>query len=217
MTLSIDREGAEAGSETDVGPRETEALESRLLQAAVELLEQQPPERLSLRRVALSLGVSHQAPYVHFGSKKTFLAAVAGVGLQRAAEVASVALAEAGDDPVVRLHRLADEYLRFARERPNVHDLAFGALVSKSDHPRLQRAAISYWTLLHDTVAACQPAGLSEGQILRRCAIAWGTLHGIARLWVQGQIPKSVPGDIDGLIHESIDTLQLGWVANDFN
>jgi hypothetical protein len=30
--------------------------------------------------VAQTVGVSHQAPYVHFGNKRRFLAAVAGMG-----------------------------------------------------------------------------------------------------------------------------------------
>jgi hypothetical protein len=48
-------------------------------------------ERLSLRRVAKTVGVSHQAPYVHFGDKRRFLAAVAGMGLQEAADEAAIA------------------------------------------------------------------------------------------------------------------------------
>ena len=48
-------------------------------------------ERLSLRRVAKTVGASHQAPYVHFGDKRRFLAAVAGMGLQEAADEAAIA------------------------------------------------------------------------------------------------------------------------------
>ena len=42
------------------------------------MLRTAPVDQLSLRRVAEQVGVSHQAPYVHFGSKRRFLAAVAG-------------------------------------------------------------------------------------------------------------------------------------------
>lgn len=189
-------------------------LDERLVEAALRLLETEPAEHLSLRRVAQELGVSHQAPYVHFGNKRTFLAAVAGAGLQRAADEAIVALAASGDDPVRRLHVLMEVYVSFIRERPHVHDLAYGPLVDKPDHPRLQRAAIAYWDLLHDTVAACQPAGVPEPELLRRCAAGWGTVYGIARLGALGQIPSSVPGDIESLLHEALDTLRLGWQAS---
>ena len=186
-------------------------LDERLVETALRLLTDEPAEHLSLRRVAQELGVSHQAPYVHFGNKRTFLAAVAGAGLQSAADQAGAALAVSGHDPVRRLHVLMAVYISFFRERPNVHDLAYGPLVNKADHPRLQRAAIAYWDLLHDTVAACQPADIPEPELLRRCAAAWGTVYGIARLGALDQIPRSVPGDIDSLLHEALDTLRLGW------
>jgi AcrR family transcriptional regulator len=189
-------------------------LDERLVEMALQMLTDHPAEHLSLRRVAEELGVSHQAPYVHFGNKRTFLAAVAGAGLQEAADQAVAALAVSGGDPVRRLHVLMAVYISFIRERPHVHDLAYGPLVNKPDHPRLQRAANAYWNLLHDTVAACQPAGIPEPELLRRCAAAWGTVYGIARLGALDQIPSSVPGDIDSLLHEALDTLRLGWQAS---
>ena len=190
-------------------------LEDRLIEAALRLLNDEPAEALSLRRVAQEVGASHQAPYVHFGNKRSFLAAVAGAGLQRAADEAIVALAASGDDPVRRLHVLMEVYVSFIRERPHVHDLAYGPLVDKPDHPRLQRAAIAYWDLLHDCVEACQPDSTLESEVLRRCAAAWGTVYGIARLSALNQIPKSVPGSIDTLLHEALDTLRRGWQASD--
>ena len=189
-------------------------LDERLVETALQMLTDHPAEHLSLRRVAEELGVSHQAPYVHFGNKRTFLAAVAGAGLQEAADQAVAALAVSGGDPVRRLHVLMAVYISFIRERPHVHDLAYGPLVNKPDHPRLQRAANAYWNLLHNTVAACQPAGIPEPELLRRCAASWGTVYGIARLGALGQIPTSVPGDIDSLLHEALDTLRLGWQAS---
>ena len=186
-------------------------LDDQLLRAALNSLAQEPAERLSLRRVAQTVGVSHQAPYVHFGDKRRFLAAVAGIGLQQAADQAAIAMSAAAPDPAARLHALADAYIAFIRDRPHVHDLAYGPLVAKADHPRLQQAAIAYWDLLHDAVAACQPPGTTEADVLRGCAATWGTVYGIARLAALQQIPRSVPSESDRLIHQALDTLRLGW------
>lgn len=190
-----------------------EALDDRLVTVALGFLAEEPVERLSLRRVAQALDVSHQAPYVHFGDKRRFLAAVAGAGLQRAADEAATALAAAGDDPLRRLHALVDAYIGFIRDRPHVHDLAYGPLVAKADHPRLQQAAIAYWRLLHDAVAACQPPDITEDEVLRRCAGTWGTVYGIARLATLNQLPDAVPGDQHDLVHEAVETLHQGWQA----
>ena len=197
----------QVASDAEVSP----GLGDQLLRAALDLLAHEPAERISLRRVAQTVGVSHQAPYVHFGDKRRFLAAAAGMGLQRAAEQAAIAMSAAAPDPGARLHALADAYIAFIRDKPHVHDLAYGPLVAKADHPRLQQAAIAYWDLLHDAVAACQPPGTTEADVLRGCAATWGTVYGIARLAALQQIPRSVPSESDRLIHQALDTLRLGW------
>ena len=61
---------------TESAPDDAERLEPKLLRAALERLADEPAERLSLRQIAQDLGVSHQAPYVHFGSRRRLLAAV---------------------------------------------------------------------------------------------------------------------------------------------
>lgn len=188
-----------------------QALTEQLLAVALAALRDQPVERLSLRQVAQQVGVSHQAPYVHFGDKRTFLAAVAGTGLRSAATVATRAVESAGADPRDRLHALVDAYLEFIESQPHLHDLAYGPLVAKRDHPRLQEAAIAYWNVLHDTVAGCQPAGTSEAEVLRRCASVWGTAYGIARLSAMEQIPAAVPAQTRDLLHEAVDTIYHGW------
>ena len=187
-----------------------DALDRRLVRAALKGLEDTPADALSLRQVAQSLGVSHQAPYVHFGSKRRFLAAVAGAGLQSAADDAAAAVA-ASPDSLSRLHALTGAYLSFIRDRPHLHDLAYGPAIAKRDHPALQRAAAEYWSLLHDTVAACQPPDIAEEEVLRRSAATWGTVYGIARLVTFHQIPQSVPADADTLVHAAIDALFTGW------
>ncbi|MDQ4504583.1 TetR/AcrR family transcriptional regulator [Sinomonas sp. ASV322] len=180
---------------------------------ALAFLEHTPPERLSIREVARAAGVSHQAPYVHFGGKRGFLAAVAGVGLEAAAQRAGAAVEVAGPDPDARIHALVDAYHGFATQQPNLHDLAFGPLVAKADHPDLQRAAAHYWRVLQGVVEANQPAGVRPGEVLNRCSACWGLIHGLGRLSSMGQIPQIVPGDLHTLMHAGIETLLRGWNA----
>src|SRR5512133_2358429 len=216
MALEVDpleARSLEAGS-LQAHSLEAHSLEARLLEAARRALAHEPAERLSLRRVAREVGVSHQAPYIQFGSKRRFLAALAGLGRAEAATSATSAVAAAGEAPLQRLHALVEAYTTFIRDQPHVHDLAYGPLVAKADHPYLQSAAIRYWDLLHDVVAACQPAGVAEAEILRRCAAAWGMMYGIARLDAVRQLPASVPGDRQVLVHEAVDTIYRGWRAD---
>ncbi|GAA4728711.1 TetR/AcrR family transcriptional regulator [Pedococcus ginsenosidimutans] len=185
----------------------------RLVQATLQILRTTPVDKLSLRRVAEQVGVSHQAPYVHFGSKRRFLAAVAGVGLDRAADAAEIKVAAAGSSPISRLRALARAYTEWVTHEPHVHDLDLALHIAKSEHPWLQTAAIRYWNLLHDTVEACQPPGVSEADVLRRCTIVWGAVYGISRLAALGQVPASVPGDASEHISFALDALFAGWHA----
>lgn len=190
-----------------------ESLGMRLVEATLQMLRAAPVSQLSLRRVAEDLGVSHQAPYVHFGSKRRFLAAVAGVGLDRAADAAERKVAAAGASPLERLRALGAAYTEWVALEPHVHDLDLALGIDKSEHPWLQAAAIRYWNLLHDTVQACQPPGVSEADVLRRCAIAWGVVYGVSRLAALNQVPASVPGNADEHIGQALHALYAGWHA----
>ena len=195
-------------------PHVAESLDRRLVEAALDQLRSAPVGQLSLRQVAQQVGVSHQAPYVHFGSKRRFLAAVAAVGLDRAAAAAETAVEAAGQVPIDRLNALGKAYLDFVENDPHVHDLDHVLRIAKSEHPCLQAAAIRYWNLLHDTVAACQPPGTTEGDVLRRSTIAWGTVYGISRLAALDQVPAAVPGDRQEHIRMALAALYAGWQAD---
>jgi AcrR family transcriptional regulator len=189
-------------------------LAEKLVRAALDLLRDRPAEQLSVREVAQRVGVSHQAPYVHFGDRRCFLAAVAGAGLEEAASAAATAVSAAGPDPARRLHALVDAYVSFIDESPQVHDLAYGPLVAMADHPRLQAAAIRYWRVLEETVTANQPPGVSAAEALRRCATAWGTVYGIARLAKANKIPARVDADRARLLHAAVEALRDAWRAD---
>ncbi len=190
------------------------SLGMRLVEVTLEMLRVAPVEQLSLRRVAEQGGVSHQAPYVHFGSKRRFLAAVAGVGLDRAAALAEAEVAAAGESPIARLRALARAYTEWVAREPHVHDIDLALRIEKSEHPWLQAAAIRYWNLLHDTVEACQPPGVSEADVLRRSTIAWGVVYGVSRLAALDQVPTAVPGDANEHIGLALDALYAGWHAS---
>ncbi|MDQ3273297.1 MAG: TetR/AcrR family transcriptional regulator, partial [Pseudomonadota bacterium] len=57
-------------------------LSEALLDAAEQLLPTRGAEALTLREVAREAGVSHGAPYHHFGSREALLAAIAERGFE---------------------------------------------------------------------------------------------------------------------------------------
>ena len=55
-------------------------LRQKVLKASVALIEAGGLDRLSMREAARKAGVSHQAPYHHFGDREAILAAIATEG-----------------------------------------------------------------------------------------------------------------------------------------
>jgi hypothetical protein len=108
---------------------------------------------------------------------------------------------------------LAAAYAEWVERDPHVHDLDHTLGIDKSEHPWLQAAAIRYWNLLHDTVEACQPSGVTEADVLRRCAIVWGVVYGTSRLAALHQLPAAVPGGTDEHIDMALTALHAGWHA----
>ena len=73
-------------------------LQSALEDAALSLLETQPAARISLREVARRAGVSHNAPYHHFGDRAALLHAL-GVRAMRELLEAQEAAVETAVSP----------------------------------------------------------------------------------------------------------------------
>ena len=59
-------------------------LRQKVLKASVALIEAGGLDRLSMREAARKAGVSHQAPYHHFGDREAILAAIATEGFRHA-------------------------------------------------------------------------------------------------------------------------------------
>jgi AcrR family transcriptional regulator len=160
-------------------------LRQALLEAA---LASPDIEGLSLRQLAVGLGVTPAAVYRHFSSREALLGEVARIGFERL-ERAFAAAFEIGqppadaDDARGRLARLALAYLCFADDEPALWRLMFGAQAADyRDGARPVDRHNSYDYLpaallgLHRTgVVACEPDE-------RDALFAWSAVHGAAVL-----------------------------------
>ena len=73
-------------------------LRQKVLKASVALIEAGGLDRLSMREVARKAGVSHQAPYHHFGDREAILAALASEGFAKLKQELGARSASTGDD-----------------------------------------------------------------------------------------------------------------------
>ena len=153
-------------------------LRSATLQAALELLEKQGPDAVSLREVARRAGVSHNAPYRHFPTREALLAALAEQGFR---DFAGRMQGAGGPG-------MGEAYVGFALERPQLFRLMFGGTLALGSDPALASASGAAYAGL---VAAFRRRGdVADPELA--AAAAWSMVHGLAQLILDGHFQHAV-------------------------
>lgn len=169
-------------------------LKNALIRAGVEILAGQGVGGLSLRQVALRAGVSHAAPYAHFADKQSLIAAISTDGFRRLYEKLAAAAHANSADPRQQLLETANAYLEFAAEDPAHFKVMFsGILEQEKDYPEFVEASQKNYELVVEIVQTCQAAGVLPPGPAERTAISiWATVHGLAALALERQIPHTL-------------------------
>jgi AcrR family transcriptional regulator len=156
-------------------------LRAALIAAARQVLETARPEEITLKSLALRLGVSQPAPYRHFANRDALLAAVAADGFERFHGALIAAQDEAGENEAFLRSCLT--YLEFAGANRGVYRLMFASqLLREADDEALDRAASAAFDFLLEGVAKIAPP-----ERVRAIAVwIWSTLHGLAMLEAEG-------------------------------
>ncbi len=170
-------------------------LREAILAAATEMLAKEGPNELSLREVARRAGVSHGAPYHHFATKQDLLTALAVQGFvdldATMAEAQGIAPATARD----QLLAAGIGYVLFALKHRAVFKLMFSREYAPAEGHRRSADPLSQSAYAR-LVSALQQHRESLGQpvdeieILLDAASAWATVHGLATLFIDGQLEQ---------------------------
>jgi AcrR family transcriptional regulator len=98
----------------DLSPRAREIVE-----VAIDLLEEEGPDGLSMRRLADRLGIQAPSIYKHLPDKQALEAAIISAGFELQAEASEQALEDRED----QFGALAYSYRRFAKAHPHLYRL----------------------------------------------------------------------------------------------
>lgn len=181
-------------------------LQAALLSAALELVQEQGPSAISLREVARRAGVSHAAPAHHFGDKAGLLTALAIQGFERFAAALRAGGARAGAQDELRFAWMGWAYVMFAAEHRAYFDIMFRPELLHNQDPALVRAAGDAYSVLTESVRATHHED-EDAESLELAAIrAWAEVHGLATLWLEGNLPKYAGrADLDRLVRKLCD------------
>lgn len=165
-------------------------LRNALLEAGVEMLKEEGIESLSLRKLARKVGVSHNAPYMHFADKEAVLAAIAQQGFQLLGEAIDAGQQQVINEPFeTRLMTAARSYVSFALKHPNHLMVMFGQLDS-SDYPDLMETAhITFGKLVQIMRDGQQSGDLKDYPPEQLALQLWMNVHGLSALLITQKIP----------------------------
>ncbi len=171
-------------------------LEGHLIEVALDLLEREGLESLSLRQIARRAGVSHSAPLRHFRSFADLLAAVAARGFALLSEAVEKAGASSplGAGPIARLEAAGRAYVEVAVAQPGLFALMFRPDELDPANVDFQHESRAAFEHLVRHVRAAQDAGWQPTAETRLLAGSiWCAVHGLATLWSQGAFRGAVP------------------------
>jgi AcrR family transcriptional regulator len=158
-------------------------LRPALLRAAVEAIGQAGPAAMSLRGVARRAGVSHAAAAYHFGDKAGLLTAVAAQGYRMLTEeLRNAREARRG------FLEVGVAYVRFAVSHRAYFEVMYRPELYRPDDAEVREARAAAAVLLYGT------ASPDAGQLAAGAA-AWSLVHGLATLWLNGNLPGQLGSD----------------------
>lgn len=154
-------------------------LRSALLEAALELLSEFGPERISIRELSRRVGVSANAPYRHFADREALLSALAADGYRRAARRLAATTA---NGPTA----VAATWSALAAETPGLLALMTGRPPGDGD-PVLE-GAIMEWLGEVARVLDAELGSAGAEQSVRRAVACWAAVHGLVALRSAGAL-----------------------------
>jgi AcrR family transcriptional regulator len=154
-----------------------------LAETGRKMLEQEGIEKLSLRKVASEIGVSHTAPYRHFKDKTELLAKIAEQGYTELGDAMEKCIAERKGSVLELIKQTAVEYVKQAVITPETSKLMFSGIIVIKDYPKLKEAATRAYDLLVDIIKSGQWEGdIKRGDIEKYTAAVWSLIHGLSSL-----------------------------------
>lgn len=188
-------------------------LKQQILDASIKLFSEQGYENVSIRKIADIIQYSPTTVYLYFKDKNEILFKLHELGFQKMGEYNR----ELFDikNPLIRLHKLGENYIRFGLENPEYYDLMF---ILPAPMDKLREDPSCNWEC-GDTALNGLKAVLSEciekklippGDVNTLAMAVWGMVHGLVSLANRRRFEKLVP---DPEIIPSMNKA-LNWLIN---
>ena len=169
----------------------TQSLREKVLKAAVKYVADNGPDGLSFRQIAADAGVSHQAPYHHFGDRGSIFNEITLEGFRKLVDAMSAPVRT--DEDAENCVRLCERYVEFAIANKGHFRVMFRAdLCQMSQSSETQAAADDAFATLLDAVSEMVGDSASIDEIRVQATAMWSVAHGLATLIIDGPLEKKI-------------------------
>ncbi len=204
-------------------------LKESLVTTALEMLDREGLEAITLRELASRLGTSRSAIYRHFKGKDDLMRAVILEGFTKLDQAIAPFFDHSKMPLLERFHAMGLSYIHFATANPNLYRLLFGPDMSQEREAVCQEERPDLHKLLNNTadaqilaaepddafhrlvkiiVEAQEAALFKEGDPVMLATTIWSFLHGLSMLSIDGHL--SVVGNLDAIYDSNYKLLLEG-------
>ena len=168
-----------------------QTLREKVIKAAVKYVADNGPDGLSFRQIAADAGVSHQAPYHHFGDRSAIFGEIALEGFRKFAAV--IGAPARADEDTENCVRLCERYVDFAIANKGHFRVMFRAdLCQMHESPETQKAADDAFATLLEAVSEMVGDSASIDEIRVQATAMWSLAHGLATLIIDGPLENKI-------------------------
>ena len=168
-----------------------QTLREKVIKAAVKYVADNGPDGLSFRQIASDAGVSHQAPYHHFGDRSAIFGEIALEGFRKFAVV--MGAPARADEDTENCVRLCERYVDFAIANKGHFRVMFRAdLCQMHESPETQKAADDAFATLLAAVSEMVGDSASIDEIRVQATAMWSLAHGLATLIIDGPLETKI-------------------------
>ncbi|HUB60267.1 MAG TPA: TetR/AcrR family transcriptional regulator [Puia sp.] len=177
--------------------KEKQKLEIRklILDASIKLFSNEGFGNVTIRKIADLIEYSPTTVYLYFKDKDEIFAALHDIGFQKMTE-ANQDLATI-NNPLLRLHKMGENYLQFGMENPEFYNLMFimNEPMKVFDEMGCDwNAGDAALSVLKATVAECMDKGyIAKGDAQLVSLSVWSFVHGLVSLAIRERLEKFVP------------------------
>ncbi|HLD22541.1 MAG TPA: TetR/AcrR family transcriptional regulator [Sulfuricurvum sp.] len=170
-------------------------LKESLLETALEMVDKEGLESVTLRDLTQRLGTSRSAVYRHFESKEALILGVIKRGYEQLDLLFTPIFQDTTQSVAERFEKMGRAYLDFAIAHPNLYRLLFGENFRQEREEicdyKDEKQATGLYALIGLLLEAQEEGIIAQENPMIQAATVWASIHGLASLLIDGHLMMS--------------------------